>query len=179
MTPSWNSARTTSPSRDDFHQARLHEPIHVRIERAEPGRQLRGKHVHRSLGEVDRRAALVGFGVERAALLDVVRHVRDVDAQPVVPVRQLLDRDRVVEIARVLAVDRDGLPRAEVGAPLDVALADRAAEPSRLRDRLVAVHVGDAVLADDDLRVDAGRVDGAQHFDDAAERRTRRASASA
>ena len=58
-------------------------------------------------------------------------------------------------------------------------LVDRGAEPARLRDRLVAVRVGDAVLADDDLGVDAGLVDVAEHLDDAAERRRASASASA
>ena len=57
-------------------------------------------------------------------------------------------------------------------------LVDLAAEALRFLDRLVAVLVGDAVLADDDLVVDAGLVDVAEHFDDAAERAARRASAS-
>ena len=77
-----------------------------------------------ALGEIDRRAALVGLAIERAALLDVVRHVGDVHAEPEVAVRQPLDRDRIVEIARVLAVDRDGRHLAEVGAPANVALRD-------------------------------------------------------
>ena len=82
-------------------------------------------------------------------------------------------RDRVVEVAGVLAVDGDGRERAEVGPAARGPLAHRAAEPPRLRDRLVAVLVGDAVLADDDLGVDAGLVDVAEHFDDAAERAAR------
>ena len=96
----------------DFHQARLHQPIDVR----DSGCTARstssdGKHVDGALGKVHRRAALVGLLVERAAFGHVVRDVGDVDAEPVVAVRQLLDRDRVVEVARVLAVDRDGRAR--------------------------------------------------------------------
>ena len=92
--------------------------------------------MHGALGEIHRRAALVGLLVERAALLDVVRHVRDVHAQPVVPVRQPLQRDRIVEVARVLAVDRHGRDRTEVRAAVDVARLDDRPEPPRLLDRL-------------------------------------------
>ena len=91
-----------------------------------------------------------------------------------IAVRQLLDRDRVVEIARVLAVDRDGPDRAEVGAPLEVLLFDGAAQPRGLRHCLGAVLVGDAELADDDLGVDTGLLDVAEDLEDAAEGAARR-----
>ena len=91
--------------------------------------------------------------------------------EPVVPVRQPLERDRIVEVARMLAVDRDGRHRTEIGAAVDVAIGLTVdAEPSRLLDRLVRVRVRDVVLADDDLRVDTRLVDVAEHFDDAPER---------
>ena len=155
----------------DFHQARLHQPIDVRIETAESRRQLRREHVHGSLGEIHRRAALVGFFVERAALLHVVRDVGDVHAEPVVAVRQPLDRDRIVEVARVLAVDRDGRrPARKSVRPWMSRSLDRPAEPLRFLDRVFGVRVRDVELADDDLRVDAGLVDVAEHFDDASDR---------
>ncbi len=47
------------------------------------------------------------------------------------------------------------------------------AEPPRLLDRLVAVRRDDAVLAQDDLGVDARLVDAAEHLRHPAERRTR------
>ena len=64
-------------------------------------------------------AALVAFLIERAALGHVMRDVGDVDAEPVVAVRQLLDADRVVEVARVLAVDRHRDRLTEIGAAVD------------------------------------------------------------
>ncbi len=76
--------------------------------------------MHGAFGEVHRRAALVRFAIERAALRDVVRHIRDVHAEPVVPVRQLLDRDRIVKVARVLAVDGDRRHVTEIRAAADV-----------------------------------------------------------
>ncbi len=89
-------------------------------------------------------------------------------------VRQLLDRDRIVEIARVLAVDRDGRHAAKIGAPGDVLFAHRAAEATRFLDRFLAVAIGNVELADDDLDVDAGIVDVAQHLDDPPHRIARR-----
>ena len=118
--------------------------------------------------------------IERAALLHVVRDVGDVHAEPVVAVRQPLDRDRVVEVARVLAVDRHGRDVPEVGAAADVA-RPTPTPPRRTASATASrtVRVRDAVLADDDLGVDAGRVDVAEHVGDAAERRRASRSASA
>jgi hypothetical protein len=65
-----------------------------------------------------------------------MRHVGDVHPEPEVAVRQPFDGDRIVEVARVLAVDGDRLNAAEVGAPLDVAIGDGAAQPHRFGDRL-------------------------------------------
>ncbi len=143
----------------DFHEARLHEAIHVRVERAEARRQRLGEHVNRALREVHRRAAIVGFLVERAALVHVVRDVRDVHAQPVVAVRQPLERDRIVEVPGVLAVDCHGRERPEVRTSFQIPLANDAADALCLRERFVAVRVWQAVLANDDPRVDAGLVD--------------------
>ena len=106
-----------------LHEARLHEPVHARVEAAEARGELLREHVERALGEVHRGAALVGLGIECAALAHVVRDVRDVHAEPVVPVRQRLDRNRIVEVAGVLAVDRHDVEAAEVGAPRKVLLA--------------------------------------------------------
>ena len=120
----------------DFHQTGLHQSIDVRIEAAETGGELRRKHVDRALGEIDGRAAVVGFAIERAALVHVVRDVRDVHAEPEIAVRQPLDRDRIVEIPRVLAVDRHRRHAAEVGTAADVLFRNGGAEPDGLGDRV-------------------------------------------
>ena len=54
--------------------------------------------------------------------------------------------------------------------PRDLALVDRGPEPRRLGHGVIGVLVGNAELADDDLGVDARRVDVAEHFLDAAKR---------
>ena len=64
--------------------------------------------------------------------------------------------------------------RPEVGPAAQILLADLAADAPRFFDRLVAVLVGQAEFPDDDLVVDAGLVDVAEHFGDPAERPARR-----
>ena len=128
--------------------------------------------MERAFREVDRSAPLVGLDVEGAAFLDVVRDVGDVHAEPVVPVLQPFKRDGVVEVPGVLAVDRHRRQGSEVGPALDVLRPHRCAQACRLGHRIFAVRVGQRVLTDDDSRVDARRVDRAEHFDDAPERRT-------
>ena len=65
-----------------------------------------------------------------------MRDVRDVDSEPVVPVRQPLDRDGIIEIASVLAVDCDGHHVAKIGAASNVALRHGRPETDRFGDRL-------------------------------------------
>ncbi len=148
----------------DLHPARLHQPIDVRIEAAQAGRELRREHVDRALREIHRGRAVVAFFVQGAALGHVVRDVGDVDAQPVVAVLQPLERDRVVEVAGVLAVDGDRHVRPEIGPAFQVPLLDRSAQSTRFLDRVLTVPGDDAVLAQDDLGIDARFVDGPEHL---------------
>ena len=153
----------------DFHQTGLHQSIDVRIEAAEAGGELRRKHVDRALGEIDGRAAVVRFAIERAALVHVMRDVRDVHAEPEIAVRQPLDRDRIVEIPSVLAVDGHRRHAAEVGAAADVVFRNGGAEADGLGDRFRRMRVGNPPFADDDLGVDAWCVDVAEHIGDPAD----------
>ncbi len=159
------------PAAVDLHQARLHQPIDPRVQAAESGRQLRGKHVHRALWKVDRCAALVGLFVERAPFGHVVRHVGNVYPKPVVAVRQLLERDGIVEIACMFAVDGDRDERPEVGPSFQIALANLAAQTFGFRYGRLAVLIGYSELTDDDLGVDTRLVDGAENVSDAAQGR--------
>ena len=109
-----------------------------------------------------------------ALLAHVVGDVGDVHAEPVVAVRQALEGDGVVEVAGVLAVDGHCGNGAEIGAAIDVLGLDHRSEAGRLGDGGVAVRVVDPVLADDHLQIDAGRVDVAEHLDDATRRPARR-----
>ena len=120
--------------------------------------------MHRAIGKVHRRRALKAFDVKRAAFGHVVGHVGNVHAEPVVPVRQPLDADRVIEVARVLAVDRHRRGRSKIRAAGNVFRADRS-EPERFLDCRLAVRVGNPELADDDLGIDALLVDVSEDLD--------------
>ena len=158
----------------DFHQAGLHEAIDVRVQTAQSGRELARKHVHGALREVHRGPAIAGLAIQRTALRHVVRHVRDVDTQPVVAVRQPIDGDRVVEVPGVLAVDRDRLDVPEIGPAGEVPVSHRRPEADRLRHGLLAVCLRNPVLAENHAEVHTGRLDVAEHLDDAAGRVARR-----
>ena len=158
------------PARIDLHQARLHEAIDSGSQAAHAGGERRRKHVDGAVRKIDGRAAVERGGVEGAPLRNVVRDVRDVHAEPVVAVRQALERHGVVEIPRRLAVDRHGLPAAEVAPPDDVARAHRRAGARGLGLGRGIVPVGQVMLADDQPRVHAGRVDVAEHLADAPDR---------
>ena len=162
------------PARVHFHQARLHQPVHVWVEAAQAGGEGRRKHVHGTFGEIDGGPPLVGFLVERRALSDVVRHVRDVYAEPVVAIGQACNRDRVVEVTRMLTVNRYRRDGPKISAPTDVLVLDGAADSLRLGDGVWRMGIRDAEFADDDLRIDTGLVDVAEHFDHTPNRAPRR-----
>ena len=150
-----------------LHHAALHEAIDVRQQAAGARRQLVWEHVDGTLGEVHRGAACERLEIERAAFRHVVRHVGDVHRQAVVPVRQPIDGHGIVEIAGVHPVDgHDGVPT-EIGASGDVVRLHHGVAGPGLGDGVGRVFVGNPVLPNHDLGVDAGGVDGAQYLHDA------------
>ncbi len=90
----------------DLHIADHAQALHFRIQRADAVRKRLRQHRHDESREIDRRRAIVAFGVERGAGSHVVRHIGDRDDQAE-SVRARFGIDRIVEIARVRAVDRD------------------------------------------------------------------------
>ena len=88
------------------------------------------------------------------------------DLQREVAVRQPLHPDRVIEIARGLAVDRDNVEMRENRAARDLRRADLVWNVPRLLHHVRRKLVRQMVLADDDLDVDAEIVRIAEHLDD-------------
>jgi hypothetical protein len=86
----------------------------VGVEAAKVVRQSLGEHWDDPVDEVEAVGALKRFAVELRADGDVVRDVGDVDAQPPA-LRGLVERDRVVKVFGVRAVDGDDevLPQVE------------------------------------------------------------------
>ncbi len=158
----------------DFHQARLHQTVHLGIEAAQSCRELRREHVDRALRKIHGCRPIVRGLVEGAPFRHVLGHVGDVHAKPVVAVLQPLEGNGVVEVPRVLAVYRDRESGPEIRPPPEVLLLHTAAQPARLGNGLLPVLGNDAVLPEDDFRVHARFVDSPQHLSDAAERPARR-----
>ena len=99
--------RLDAPAAREIDEHRVRQPVHLRLERADAVAQPLGQHRDHAVGEIHAVAARERFPVQRAARRDVMAHVRDVDAQPPPAAGQLLHADGVVEIARVVGVDRD------------------------------------------------------------------------
>ena len=129
-----------------------------------------GQHRHHARREVDRGAAQVGFLIQEASLGDVVRDVGDVDGQEPVAVRQPVEADGVVVVARRLGVDGHGGPGPEVGAPGDVLRGHGLGHARGLGLHLGGKGLGQLVLGHHHGEVDARVLDPAESAQDAAGR---------
>ena len=129
------------------------EPVHARVERADAVGEPLGQHRQHAVDQVDGGRALNGLPVDDAPPRNVVAHVGDVHPQPpaaLVP----LERDGVVEVARVDRVDGDGEQVAQVDAA-GLGRADLVGDRRRRVLRPRREGGAQPVLADDDLDVDA------------------------
>ena len=100
------------------------EFVFVRAERAELVAELFREHRDGAVDKVDAGAALAGLLVDGSAGLDVPADVGDVHADLVVAIGQGLEGERVVKVLGVGRVDGEGKGVAEVGAALELGLAD-------------------------------------------------------
>ena len=94
------------PLRVDGHEAGERKARDTLIERADIVGKGGGEHGQDAVGEVDARPAREGLVVDGAVPLDIVRDVGDMHAEIKFPVL-FADGDRVVDVARVLAVHGD------------------------------------------------------------------------
>jgi hypothetical protein len=94
-------------------------------------------------------------------------HIGDMDLQRVVAVVQPLHPHGIVEIARRLAVDGDDIERPKVLPPGDLVFRNHCADRLRLLDRRHGKPMGDVMLADHHLDVNAEVVRVPEHFNHA------------
>ena len=102
----------------DHHVGHHHQPVDPRVERAQPVRQLLRQHRDHAPREVHRGRAVLRLGIEsrrRPSRSGRRRRSRRSGAMPLAAADRLAI-DRVVEVARVLAVDRDQRHVAQVDA---------------------------------------------------------------
>ena len=155
MTPRGELLRDDFALAVDLHEGGEHEPVDVRVQRADVGRELERQHRDGAVGEVDAGAAQAGLGVDGRCRAHVVADVGDVDVQRVVAVGELVDPDGVVEVAGGLAVDGDDRHLAEVAAAFEFLRGDHDGDGLGLLDHLGREAMRQVVLADDDFDVDS------------------------
>jgi hypothetical protein len=102
----------------DPHFGHQHGAILARDQRAPVVGELLGQHRHDAIGEIDRGATAIGGAVERPVVAHVPGDVGDgdEDAPPAGMAGIGLGEDGIVEVAGVLAVDRDQRHVAQVEA---------------------------------------------------------------
>ena len=140
------------------------QPVHLRVERADPVREPLRQHRHHPPGEVDGGAAGGRFAVEGRFGRHVVGYVGDGDGELPAP-RPRVAVDRVVEVLRVRPVDGHQGEVAEV-RPIAGHIRDLEGKPLRFGQRIVRPDMGDPVGPDRDLRRHAGPFGVAQALND-------------
>jgi hypothetical protein len=153
----------------DFEQGRENEAFHPGVQRAEAVRQAFGQHGQHAPRKVDARAPRPRLVVERGAFFDVVRDVRDVDAEPEAA-GGLRGLDGVVEVLRGLTVDRHDPLAAEVAPAEEILFADFLREHLGFRDDGLGEAVREVVRPQHDLDVHARFPEEAQALLDDAVR---------
>ena len=149
-----------------MHLAGEAQPVHLRVEGADPVREALRQHRHHPPGEVDGGAADGRLSVEGRAGRNVVGDVGDGHGE-LPPPRPRVAVDRVVEVLRVRPVDGHQGEVAEVRPAAGHLIRDLAGKPLRLGERVVRPDMGDPVGPDRDLRRHAGPLGVPQALDDA------------
>ena len=151
------------------HVADHRQPVLVRVERTQAVGELLRQHRNDTARKVDRGRTLVGVVVQRIARLDVMADVRDGHQQsPALLATDLgwLAVHGIVEVARVLAVDRHQRHIGQVDPVLHVGRAHLVRQLAGLREGLGREAVRHFVFAHGDLDLHAGVVDVTEHLGD-------------
>jgi hypothetical protein len=158
----------------DFHDAGENEPVKMRPQAADVGREFEREHGDGAIGEVNAGAADAGFLIESAARRDVLGDVGDVDLEFEIVVGKHTDEDGVVEVAGCFSVDGDNGKVAEVAAALEFTRRDSGGNLLRFFESGRGKMMREMELADHDFDVDAEIIFPAEDFCDASSRILRR-----
>ena len=147
-----------------LNEYRLGVPHAARLQAGQPiGDQL-GQHRQHAVRQIDARAALHRFAIERGARPHEVRDVGYVNAQSPMTPFQLDEADGIVKVTRVDRVDRDDHFARQILARGRNALVETAGFQPGFVQRVGGKLLGQVEFADDRDRVDAGRAARAEHF---------------
>ncbi len=144
------------------------QAIHGGLERAELVAQRLRQHRNDAIHEVRRVPAPARLDIERAAGLHVMRHIRDVHPQPPAIRPRPLQTNGIVEILRVVRIDRDDPVTTAIHAPLAIAWRDGRPQAARLLQDGFGELQREVVLAQHREHVHPFGVRGAEDLNDLA-----------
>ncbi len=162
-------ARATHPRLGvEFDEGGERQAIHLRLQRADAVAEPLRQHRDDAIGEIHAVAAPLRLAIERRAGRDVMRNVRDVHVQAPAAPGDRLHLDGVVEILRVVRIDREHRPRPQILATRPRRRRHGLGDGLRLGLHLAGKLQRQVVLADDRKHVDPRAVGRPERFDDDA-----------
>ena len=159
------SAQHAAIVRDEKLHA-LGEAIHIGFERAEFVTQGFGQHRYDAVHEIGGVAAFARLDIQGRAGLHVMRHVGDVDPKLPLILRGSFQRDGIIEIFRVVGINRDDLMRTAIFPSGDFMLGNSRANSAGLSEHRLGKVQRQVVLTQHREHVHAFLVRRTEHFDD-------------
>ena len=150
--------------RVEFEDRRMGEPFDARLQRTDAVAELLRQHGKDAVGEIDAVAALAGLAVEGGPRLHVMGDIGDMHGELPTAVGTLGDADRVVEVLRVLGIDREDLALAPILAAGDLGLVDGLGDGLRLAQDGFGKGRRETVAMNDGKDIDAGIVLPSEHL---------------
>ena len=152
------------PFRCEFEFHALRQTIHPRLERAQLIAQTLGKHRNHPVHKIRRVAPLQCLVIQRRPRLHVVRHIRHMDPHAPTAAGAPLHADGIVEVLRVIRINRHHPMGPTIHPTRHVTLADTVAvRAGRIDDHLRKLLL-EVVLTEHRQHVDAVRLRSAQHL---------------
>ena len=144
----------------------LGQAVHVGLERAQFIAQRLGQHRNHAVHQISRVAAFARLDVQRGAGLHVMRHVGDVNPELPLLRRNPAQTNRVVEILRVVGINRHHRVRPAIFPTRQILRQNRRANRARFRQNLLGKMQRQVVLPQHRQHVHAFLVGRAEHLDD-------------
>ena len=115
----------------NIHKTAQGQPVQPFIERADPVGEGMGQHGNHPVCQINAGAPFQGLPVQSAVFLDIIGHIRDMNAQmPAVFI--LCEGNGIVQVFRILAVDRHHEKIPKIGPSEGICLGNRHIHAFRL-----------------------------------------------
>ena len=132
-----------------LHQCGKGQTVNAGVQRTDAVAERKRQHRHDMARVINRCAAAERFHVERCAGRDIVRYVRNVHAEQQMTVFQRFERNSVVKVLRVIAVDCENQLVAQVKTALDRRRINLLPNRVRLLQYFIGKYVVYAVFVQD------------------------------